>query len=181
MWKKNALNKGVPTSTEQLGSNARDSGDAARDRKDWKTAIGYYEKYLSSNPDDLQITIQLGHAYKESGDYARAYDCYTKVVERLPENDDIHLQMGHLEKLRGNIRVASEHYKTAMNLSVKNTDARLEYEAIVRNQHGILPRQNSSSVLVKPAWSPSYLPNDFANGGFAARVREIEGCLSGPK
>lgn len=89
-------------------------GDAARDRKDWKTAAHYYNLYTRLVPSDADIAIQLGHAWKEQGHFERARRCYNRALRRKPEDADLLLQLGHLQKVSGNLRAAIGWYMRSL-------------------------------------------------------------------
>lgn len=113
------------------------AGDAARDRRDWSLAAGFYEQIVAVEPGALDIAVQLGHAYKEMGDLRRASELYYRVLAERPRDDDLYLQIGHLEKRRGNITQALSFYRQAVGLNPTNADAQSEYEALANGHAGL--------------------------------------------
>ncbi len=89
-----------------------------------------YEEFIAIDPRTLQVTVQLGHAYKEMGDYDRAAELYFSVLTLRPNDADLHLQIGHLHKLRGDYAQALHHYRTAMDLDPLNGDASHEFDEL---------------------------------------------------
>ena len=77
----------------------RDSGDKARAKGDWAEAASYYSSYLSVDPHDFDIWVQLGHAYKETGTFSKARAAYEEAIKLKPNDFDLFLNMGHLMKL----------------------------------------------------------------------------------
>lgn len=134
-------------SRERAFHRACDSGDRARDQRDWSSAARHYKNALELNPDALHIAVQLGHAYKEMGHYDAAARQYYEVLSSLPTDDDLHLQIGHIEKLRGNLSVSYSHYKTAASLNPSNEDVRLELEVA-----------HANSLQEAPQIAPHQLP-----------------------
>jgi tetratricopeptide (TPR) repeat protein len=110
--------------------DARNAGDSARNRRQWREAAQHYERALQLDGSSLDIAVQLGHAYKEMGLHEEAGVQYVKVLRAYPQDDDIHLQIGHLEKLKGNPEVALEYYLKAATINENNKDAVREYEEL---------------------------------------------------
>jgi tetratricopeptide (TPR) repeat protein len=115
----------------------RSRGDAARDRRNWKSAISYYRSYLRWVPGDAAIIIQLGHAWKESGSWEEARRCYERALEINSSDADLHLQLGHLHKVSGNVRNAIGSYFRALEIDPDFSEAKreiLQYDASVLSE-----------------------------------------------
>lgn len=105
---------------------ARELGDAARDRRDWRRAARQYQLHLQAEPRDFDIWVQCGHAEKESGDLVAAERCY-RIAEALRRDDaDLQLQLGHLHKLIGRFHEAAHCYARALELDPQSAAARRE-------------------------------------------------------
>lgn len=111
-------------------SAPRSAGDAARDARDWASAVAQYQAYLASSPDDAGIWVQLGNCAKEAGQHKTSFDAYTKALSLQPAVADTHLQLGHLCKLVGRFREARDHYRAALELDFELADARQELAAL---------------------------------------------------
>lgn len=106
--------------------SARELGDTARDRRDWRRAAVQYQLHLQAEPQDFDIWVQCGHAEKESGDLLAAERCY-RIAEALrPDDADLQLQLGHLHKLLGRFPDAARCYARALDLDPRSADARRE-------------------------------------------------------
>jgi tetratricopeptide (TPR) repeat protein len=88
--------------------------DAARDRKDWRTACDYYRQAVETSPAAFHIWVQLGHAAKEMQNFGAAAEAY-KAAERLnPDDLDLKIQMGHFYKMLNRREEAYFYYKSAI-------------------------------------------------------------------
>jgi hypothetical protein len=104
----------------------RDRGDAARDRRNWRSAIAYYKLYCCLVPGDQGIRVQLGHALKETGLHRAALGTYQSALRLSPGDADLHLQIGHLYKVSGHKRLAIAWYLKALEIAPDLSDAKRE-------------------------------------------------------
>jgi tetratricopeptide (TPR) repeat protein len=102
------------------------AGDRARDVRDWAAAVAHYQAYLTDNPADAGIWVQLGNCAKEAGDYAKSMTAYRSALGLRPDDADIHLQLGHLHKVMGRLNEAMIHYREALARDPSLSDARHE-------------------------------------------------------
>lgn len=68
------------------GYNAM-AGDIMMDRKDYGSAVRYFERYLESYPDSsgaAEVMLSLGTAYEEIGETEAAIENYRRFQERYP-------------------------------------------------------------------------------------------------
>jgi len=115
-------------------------GDDARDKKDWERCISFYEEYLESAPEDDDIWVQLGHAYKEHGHLELAERCYLRSLSIAPLNPDTHLQLGHVEKLRGHGFQAMARYRKALDIAP-------DYEAAIEECRRLTTVQQRTELV----------------------------------
>lgn len=134
------IRPGVPATAKSLAV----AGDAARDRRAWKSAARHYRGSLALNPDRTDLWVQLGHALKESGDLAGAADAYRCAIEREPENADTHLQLGHLFKLEKRWSDAAAAYVAALKLDMSLEDPARELREMLERE---TPLSNSGVVV----------------------------------
>ena len=111
------------------------SGDAARDRGDWRTAARRYQSSLARDDSRIDLWIQLGHALKETGDRIGAEAAYVAAIQRAPDVADSHLQLGHLFKLTGRWAEAANAFARASCLDAPPEDAVAELNLLA--QRGI--------------------------------------------
>jgi tetratricopeptide (TPR) repeat protein len=102
------------------------AGDRARDVKDWAGAVAHYEAYLTGNPTDAGIWVQLGNCAKEAGDFKTSILAYHEALKLTPSNGDAHLQLGHLHKIMGRENDAIKSYRMALECDPSLSDARHE-------------------------------------------------------
>ena len=81
----------------------RRAGDIARDRQRWRTAARCYQWYLSLNPSDTPIWVQLGHVLKEAGRPAAAADAYARALRLDSSDPDLLADYGRLCLLLGQV------------------------------------------------------------------------------
>jgi Tfp pilus assembly protein PilF len=123
----------------------REAADAARDRRDWPTAVRLYGELVTAEPTALHIAVQLGHAHKQMGDLEQAARTYYTVLKTTPSDDDLHLQIGHVEKLRGNLAAAAAHYQKAVEINPGNQDAIREHETLGSRFRAIHPNKGGKT------------------------------------
>ena len=106
------------------------SGDKARAKGDWAEAASHYSAYLSVEPEDFAIWVQLGHAYKEAGAFSQAQDAYNEAIKLKPDDFDSFLNLGHLMKLSGDRAAAVAAYIKSYELNPSSRDAFRELAAL---------------------------------------------------
>lgn len=109
---------------------AVESGDGARDRRDWSAAKRFYAEALALAPHRHGVWVQLGHATKEAGDAAGAVDCYARALALKPDIADTHLQIGHAHKLLGRLAEARDAYAEARRLAPGDVAIAAELAAV---------------------------------------------------
>ena len=131
------------------------SGDAARDRGDWPTAIRRYRSSLALDDSRADLWVQLGHALKETGDWVGAEAAYVAASEQTPDIADPHLQLGHLLKQTERWTEAANAFGRAVRVAPTLTDAVAELRTLA--QRGIRP--DSGIAGITPPAQRSRLPN----------------------
>ena len=94
----------------------RQSGDEARDRREWAVAETEYGAHLAQSPADQPIWVQYGHCLKEQGKRTEAEAAYRRAIELRPDDADAHLQLGHVLKLLGRREEAQQSYLASIEL-----------------------------------------------------------------
>ena len=118
------------TDPSTKGRTARGAGDRARDLGDWSEAARFYAEYLSVEPNDFAIWVQLGNSRKELGDYEGALHAYDNAIRLDDREPDVHLQKGHALKLARRISEAIASYRLSVELTPNANPARLELAAL---------------------------------------------------
>jgi tetratricopeptide (TPR) repeat protein len=90
--------------------------DAARDRRDWISAVEHYRCYLMARSSHFAIWVQLGHALKEGERRDEALLVYDEARRLNPNDADLLLNMGHLYKVMGDTENASACYRRSAEL-----------------------------------------------------------------
>ncbi|MFY9971579.1 MAG: glycosyl transferase family 90 [Roseiarcus sp.] len=118
------------TDPSTKGRTARGAGDRARDLGDWSEAARFYAEYLSVEPNDFAIWVQLGNSRKELGDYEGALHAYDNAIRLDDREPDVRLQKGHALKLARRISEAIASYRLSVELTPNANPARLELAAL---------------------------------------------------
>ncbi len=118
---------------EELAGYWRARGDKARDEKHWDKAAEAYVKYLENTPNDFNIWVQLGHAYKELGSFEEADAAYNNALALDNNNPDLLLNLGHLRKLQNVIDSALDFYERSFKID-ENEFAAAEIRSITEAQ-----------------------------------------------
>ena len=105
------------TDPSTKGRTARGAGDRARDLGDWSEAARFYAEYLSVEPNDFAIWVQLGNSRKELGDYEGALHAYDNAIRLDDREPDVRLQKGHALKLARRISEAIASYRLSVELT----------------------------------------------------------------
>lgn len=96
--------------------------DAARDRREWNTAVELYKQYLELSPDHGAIWVQLGHALKDGKKFDLAIEAYKRALTLDPNDFDIYVNLGHAHKDDKNVGLAIDAYKQALKLNANDFD-----------------------------------------------------------
>jgi tetratricopeptide (TPR) repeat protein len=131
--------------------------DAARDRREWAIAAGFYSRALGIVPERNDIWVQYGNMLKESGAREEAAKAYSKALAIDPTVTDTHLQIGHLRKLQGDSEAAAESYTRALELD-HGSQAAVELTSMGREA-------DARRILARPA------PEGRTDAG---RIAELE-------
>lgn len=111
----------------------RGLGDAARASRDWVNSAFHYRAHVSTQPDDFDIWVQLGHALKEAGDIVAADHAYATAAKLNDQDADLFLNRGHLAKLRQDLASAAGFYHMSHALDGNAHAARELNKSDIRN------------------------------------------------
>lgn len=112
--------KEVPEQTETQAGTKPDVADVLRklatqqattqraDKRQYTDAIAIYKKYLALDPNDAEVYLGLGKAYRELGQYVKAVAAHKKAITIEPDYAEAYYHMG----LAYNNR---KHYYEAMS------------------------------------------------------------------
>lgn len=104
-------------------STVRTMADLARNIGNWSSASTYYRAYLSAQPQDAAIWLQLGHAEKELGKLRSAQDAYDQAATLSPDEAEVYLQIGHVLRRMEEDASALLAYSRALQLDTTVFDA----------------------------------------------------------
>ncbi len=188
-----------PENTEAL----RGLGNLAYDKRDTKTAIGWYEKLLAVTPNDPEVRTDLGTMRFESGDPVGAQREFAAVIASKPDFYKAHFNLGIVFDAQGKrdeARAAVERAREAATDpdvrrrlqtlldAATETGGDLTRAAQLAAERlappavpgGVAPVPASGSSAVAPAASP---PIAAGKAGFPARVERVFRAhpVAGPK
>lgn len=124
------------------GYNAM-AGDIMMDRKDYGSAVRYFERYLESYPDSsgaAEVMLSLGAAYEEMGETESAIGNYRRFHERYPLSRLNTTVMWKLENLL--FRMAEESLEEG-----KLDEAKLALEDLASGASARLVRERANFLL----------------------------------
>jgi glycosyltransferase involved in cell wall biosynthesis len=139
-------------------TKAIEAADAARDARNWLSALELYRAALDIDGSLAPIWVQYGHALKEMKRLKEAETAYLQSVSLDDQLADTYLQLGHLHKIMGRVREAERDYARA-----------LERDPGLRNARAELSRLG---------WSASRLRSLVGKTAFATTADEIYFDLS---
>lgn len=86
-----------------------DAGRKAIDAKDWKGAVGLFQKVVAKEPKNADAFNYLGYAYRNLGDYDSAFRHYGQALTLDPRHKGAHEYIGEAYLKTGNLAKAEEH------------------------------------------------------------------------
>jgi tetratricopeptide (TPR) repeat protein len=90
------VREGTGTSNEKLGQKQQaklQEANAAKDARDYETALGLFQEILAVNPTATSAYLGMGDIYLIKEDYPRAEPAYARAAKLEPRNFDA--QYGH--------------------------------------------------------------------------------------
>ncbi len=84
--------------TRDAGTATILAGNIFSGKKDFKTAIGYFQKALDFFPYNTNVLFQTGLAYMVNGDKTEAEKCFKKIVELDPSDEKVKKLLQELRK-----------------------------------------------------------------------------------
>ncbi|MFC2103065.1 tetratricopeptide repeat protein [Bacteroidota bacterium] len=82
--------------------------------------INDLETRLNSNPDDLNLLLELAHLKNDSGFYENAITLYQRYLDKKPDNSDARIDMGVCYYNIGNYETAIFEMKKALEYQPKH-------------------------------------------------------------
>ncbi len=112
------------------------TGDKARDARDWPAARAAYAKALKLQPSRWQVWLQYGHVAKEDGDLAEAEAAYRTALTINPDIADVHRHLGHVLKGQGRWRDAQNHFQKHLDRDPGAETVRSDLESLKKHSVG---------------------------------------------
>ncbi len=94
------------------------AGVAAKECKDYKSALGFFEKGVQQYPDDPILRFNLGHMYYYEKDYSRAEATWSTLSDTMQEPSLYALRAHASRRLDDNV-TAEKHIRKALEMDQK--------------------------------------------------------------
>lgn len=88
--------------------------------KKYDEAIKTLNDVLKTEPDNVEILLDLGFVYGSVNRYKDAIKIYQKVIEKVPNNETGYTGLGFIYKKQGEFKSAVEQFKQALKFRVDN-------------------------------------------------------------
>ncbi|MBK6680491.1 MAG: tetratricopeptide repeat protein [Ignavibacteriales bacterium] len=89
------------------------------------TDIMNMEKQLSENPDNLELKLQLAHAYFDAGNFEKAIPLYKDYLVKKPGVPDVLVDLGVCFFNKNDLTQAEDYFKQALTADPKHQIAHL--------------------------------------------------------
>lgn len=134
-------------------------------RFDWAAAKASIASLLTYEPNQPNMWVQLGHAYKETAAYEQAAAVYRTAISWDPYDPDPHLHLGHALKLDGYRALAISSYSNAWRLSPGYPGVEQELRSYAGWTSEML------SELSKAVWTSTQINPREADGPLALETK----------
>lgn len=124
-------------------NQAKQRAENALVSNDYKAAIMAYNYLLDTlKIKDEKALLNLAHAYMKRADYSNATTKYTEASKSSDAKikSIAYQQLGILQSEKGNREEAIAHFKNAIKFDPSNTQARFNYELMVKNKNKDIPK-----------------------------------------
>jgi tetratricopeptide (TPR) repeat protein len=98
---------------------------------DGSTAIGYYNKAQSLNPQSPRAKLRLGQLWAKTNNYTSALNYYNEVIKIDSNYAPVYWEMGYLLSKTGQDVKAKESFEKFLSLSASSKMARIQYVNIL--------------------------------------------------
>lgn len=105
------------------GPTPLQQGVAALDRKDYESAIAYFDRAIEADPANATAWAHRGQAYSVLGDPARAITNYDEALRRDPTNAAFYLSRAFAHRQLRNFALAVADCNSALQLAPDNSAA----------------------------------------------------------
>jgi cytochrome c-type biogenesis protein CcmH/NrfG len=89
------------------------------------TDIMNMEKQLAENPDNIELKLQLAHAYFDAGNFEKAIPLYKDYLVKKPGVPDVLVDLGVCFFNKNDLKQAEDYFKQALTVDPKHQIAHL--------------------------------------------------------
>lgn len=100
--------------------DAKNAGNEAYRKRDFQTALSYYDKALELNPNEYLIYNNKAAVYLEMKDFEKAQEMVDKALEVYKEQKPDFVKLAKMYHRKANIYLASEDYDNAIEYYKKS-------------------------------------------------------------
>ncbi len=128
--------------------------------------IDSLQQQVSSDPDNVEAWIKLGHAYFDSDQYGGAIDAYQKALAINPGNINIMTDMGVMFRRNGQPDKAIETFDKVLEFDPHHEQARFNKGVVLLNDF------NDKTAAIKE-WKILVINNPAATAPSGTPLKEI--------
>lgn len=110
----------APTPTDFEG--LKEAGLAAREKGDVGAALGFLQKALALQPDDVDLNVNVGEMLAASQSIDAAIDCFRLAIAAAPDHALAHVDLGKALMLKGRADEAIAAFRKAVELAPEDAD-----------------------------------------------------------
>lgn len=103
-------------------------------RGDFDLAFQTYATLLQTRPDDVLLSLELGHWFARAGKFVDAKDLFTRAIERSPAEPRALLELGLLEGRMGDAEAATTHLGKALDARPNHSATRIALGNLLRQE-----------------------------------------------
>lgn len=100
----------------------KEAGLAAREKGDVGAALGFLQKALALQPDDVDLNITVGEMLAASQSIDAAIDCFRLAIAAAPDRALAHVNLGKALMLKGRSDEAIAAFRKAVELAPEDAD-----------------------------------------------------------
>lgn len=101
-------------------------------RGDYDLAFQAYRALLQTRPEDVLLSVELGHWFARAGKLTEAKDLFTSALHRSPTEPRALLELGLLEGRMGDVTAATMHLEQALAARPNHTLTRIALGDLLR-------------------------------------------------
>ena len=103
---------------------------------DYSLQINELKKRLQSNPNDVDLLVQLGNTYFDSSMYTESIEAYEKALAFNPGNPNVLTDLGVMYRRNGQPDEAIKRFREAASISPNHAQSRMNLGIVLYYDFG---------------------------------------------